>query len=51
LDKRIKSVDAAGWRAAFEDAARSGGRLGALWGDDERDHGRGFVVHAVLVLH
>ena len=45
------TVDAAGWRAACEEAARAGSRLGALWAADERDRGGGCAVHAVLVAH
>ena len=44
-------VDAAGWLAAFEQAAQAGGRLGALWASDERDRAGGFAVHGVLVTH
>jgi Ni,Fe-hydrogenase III large subunit/Ni,Fe-hydrogenase III component G len=44
-------VDARGWRAACEAAARAGGRLGALWASDERDRGQGFSVRALLVLY
>jgi Ni,Fe-hydrogenase III large subunit/Ni,Fe-hydrogenase III component G len=45
------SVDADGWRRAFEKAAQAGARLGALWGSDERDREGGFAVHALLVVH
>jgi Ni,Fe-hydrogenase III large subunit/Ni,Fe-hydrogenase III component G len=45
------TVDAAGWRAACEEAARAGSRLGALWAADERDRGGGCAMHAVLVAH
>jgi Ni,Fe-hydrogenase III component G len=44
-------VDADGWRRAFENAADAGGRLGALWGSDERDREGGFAVHALLAIH
>lgn len=44
------AVDAAGWRHAFESAAEAGGRLGALWGSDERDREEDFAVQAILVL-
>jgi len=42
------AVDADGWRRAFEQAAQSGGRLGALWGTDR---GGSFTVEALLVVH
>src|SRR5260221_2083595 len=48
---RRAGVDAAAWRAAFEQAAQSGARVGALWASDERDRGGGFAVHGVLVAH
>ena len=44
-------VDARQWRATCETAHSTGGRLGALWGSDERDRGRGLGVRALLVLH
>jgi Ni,Fe-hydrogenase III large subunit/Ni,Fe-hydrogenase III component G len=44
-------VDARGWRAACETAARAGGRLAALWASDDRDRGQGFSVRALLVLY
>jgi Ni,Fe-hydrogenase III large subunit/Ni,Fe-hydrogenase III component G len=50
LVERI-AVDADGWRRAFERAAEAGGRLGALWGSDERDRTGAFAVHALLVVH
>jgi Ni,Fe-hydrogenase III large subunit len=42
------TVDGAGWRRLFEQAASDGARLGALWGTDENP---GFAVHAILVHH
>jgi Ni,Fe-hydrogenase III large subunit/Ni,Fe-hydrogenase III component G len=45
------TVDAHGWRSSFEAAARDGGRLGALWGSDERDRSQGFAIHALLPVH
>ena len=42
------AVDSDGWRRAFELAAQSGGRLGALWGSDS---GGTFAVHGLLVVH
>ncbi len=44
-------VDARGWRAGCEAAARAGGRLAALWASDERERGMGFCVRALLVLY
>ncbi|HEY9530040.1 MAG TPA: NADH-quinone oxidoreductase subunit C [Burkholderiales bacterium] len=44
-------VDGDGWRRAFEQTLEAGGRLGALWGSDERDRAGGFAVHALLVVH
>src|SRR6266699_991365 len=43
------SVDSDGLRRVCEAVAGSGGRLGALWGSDERDRGAGFALRAVLV--
>jgi Ni,Fe-hydrogenase III large subunit/Ni,Fe-hydrogenase III component G len=45
------SVDDAGWRRTFELAAEEGGRLGALWGSDERDRTGKLAVHALLAVH
>ena len=45
------AVDEAGWRRAFQSALEAGGRLGALWGSDERDRAGGFAMHALLALH
>ena len=45
------AVDGDGWRRTFEQALEAGGRLGALWGSDERDRAGGFAVHALLVVH
>jgi Ni,Fe-hydrogenase III large subunit len=39
-----RTVDADGWRRAFEQAAQAGGRLGALWGTRDAAFG-------LLVLH
>lgn len=44
-------VDAAGWRSAFEDVARQGGRLGSLWASDDRDVLGTFTMHAILVAY
>lgn len=44
-------LDAGQWRAGCEAAARTGGRLAALWASDERDRGQGFGVRALLVLY
>ena len=43
------AVDARQWRSGCEAAARSGGRLAALWAGDERDAAGGFSVRALLV--
>ncbi|MCC6209505.1 MAG: NADH-quinone oxidoreductase subunit C [Burkholderiales bacterium] len=44
-------VDARQWRGGCEAAARSGGRLAALWASDERDRGCGLRVRALLALY
>jgi Ni,Fe-hydrogenase III large subunit len=43
------AVDPAAWRQAFDAAAGTGARLGALWASDERDLGKGMVVHGLIV--
>ena len=45
------AVDVDGWRQAFERTAEAGGRLASLWGSDEREHGRGLAIHALVVVH
>jgi len=44
------SVDAGAWRRLCEQVRAKGGRLVALWGSDQRELGRGFGVHAALVI-
>ena len=44
------SVDAGAWRRLCEQVRAKGGRLVALWGSDQRELGRGFGVHATLVI-
>jgi Ni,Fe-hydrogenase III large subunit/Ni,Fe-hydrogenase III component G len=46
-----RAVDPRGWLGTLTSVQQSGGRLGALWGSDERDRAGGFAVHALLVLH
>ncbi len=43
-------ADAAGWRAHCESAHKNGGRLIALWGNDERLQGDGYSIHAALMV-
>jgi Ni,Fe-hydrogenase III large subunit/Ni,Fe-hydrogenase III component G len=43
-------VDADAWRRLCEQVRAKGGRLVALWGSDRRELGRGFAVHATLVI-
>jgi len=43
--------DRSQWLAACEATAAAGGRLGALWASDERDHHGGFSAHALLVAY
>jgi Ni,Fe-hydrogenase III large subunit/Ni,Fe-hydrogenase III component G len=45
------TVDGQGWLRTFESVQQKGGRLGTLWGSDQRDRAGGFAVHALLVLH
>ncbi len=42
-------VDARLWREIAARCHAEDGRLGSLWGSDERPTGSGFVVHAILV--
>lgn len=44
------TVDAGAWRRLCRQARDKGGRLVALWGSDWRELGRGFGVHATLVI-
>jgi len=41
-------VDAEQWRTASDKVRDDGGRLVALWGSDERQHGGGFALHLAL---
>ena len=43
-------VDGNQWRQVCRQARDKGGRLVALWGSDNRELGRGFGVHAALVI-
>jgi Ni,Fe-hydrogenase III large subunit/Ni,Fe-hydrogenase III component G len=43
-------ADAQQWRAACRQVREKGGRLVALWGADNSDHGEGFAVHAALTV-
>lgn len=43
-------VEAAAWRQVCQQVHHKGGRLVALWGSDRRELGRGFAVHAALVI-
>jgi Ni,Fe-hydrogenase III large subunit/Ni,Fe-hydrogenase III component G len=43
------AVEAQLWRTGCEAVARAGGRLAALWANDERDAAGGFSVRALLV--
>jgi Ni,Fe-hydrogenase III large subunit/Ni,Fe-hydrogenase III component G len=41
-------VETSQWRATCEKVVTDGGRLVALWGSDERQHGAGFALHLAL---
>jgi len=42
-------IEVSGLRATCEKSSSDGGRLVALWGSDERQHGAGFALHLALV--
>lgn len=44
------TVDGGAWRRLARQVRDKGGRLVALWGSDQRPFGRGFEVHATLVI-
>lgn len=43
-------VDARQWSTACRQVREKGGRLVALWGADNSDHGAGYAVHAALTV-